>query len=103
MFYFLPRLTGCWLLSSFQITSSDYVLFKLLEMQKVDSTTLFRVSARYHELDTSGEGALDIGLEVTEVVLHVICCAHDQLLHGVALLQVRLSVRCPKMAIAATK
>ena len=37
---------------------------QLLEMQKVDAGILFRISCRYRELDTSGEGALDVGVEV---------------------------------------
>jgi len=46
------------------VTEADFVLFKLLEMQAVDPVLVDRISATYRRLDTSGEGALDIGTEV---------------------------------------
>jgi hypothetical protein len=47
-----------------RVSEAEYVLFKLQQMLKVDMNMLERLIDRFHELDSGGEGSLDVGLEV---------------------------------------
>jgi len=47
-----------------RVSEADYVLFKLQELQAVDTSVLDKLVTCYHNLDTSGDGALDIGIEI---------------------------------------
>jgi hypothetical protein len=40
------------------------VLFKLIQMQKVDADMLDQLIDRFEELDVEGEGCLDIGFDI---------------------------------------
>ena len=47
-----------------RVTETDYLLFKLLQLQKVDVAVLEKLVDRYHALDVDNSGTLEIGLEV---------------------------------------
>jgi hypothetical protein len=47
-----------------QVSESNYILFKLQQMQKLDSQMLDRLIDRYHELDVDGSGYLNVGVEI---------------------------------------
>jgi len=47
-----------------RVSEADYVLFKLQQMLKVDMDMLERLLDRFHDLDSGGEGSLDVGLEI---------------------------------------
>jgi hypothetical protein len=47
-----------------RVSESEYILFKLQQMQKLDSQMLDRLIDRYRELDVDGSGFLTIGLEI---------------------------------------
>jgi len=46
------------------ITEADYIVFKLLQMQKVDMGLLAKLQKRFDEINTDGSGVLNIGEEV---------------------------------------
>jgi hypothetical protein len=46
------------------VSESNYILFKLQQMQKLDSQMLDRLIDRYHELDVDGSGYLNVGVEI---------------------------------------
>jgi len=46
------------------ITEADYVLFKLMQMMKVDADVLDMLIDRFEEIDDNGNGWLDIGIDV---------------------------------------
>ena len=46
------------------ITEADYVLFKLMQMMKVDADVLDMLINRFEEIDDNGNGWLDIGIDV---------------------------------------
>ncbi len=47
-----------------RVTEAEYVLFKLMQMQKVDLDILARLIEKYHELDADGTGFLQLGSEI---------------------------------------
>jgi hypothetical protein len=47
-----------------QVSQSDFILFKLQQMQKLDYQMLDRLIDRYHELDIDGNGYLTVGDEI---------------------------------------
>lgn len=47
-----------------KVTQPDFILFKLQQMQQVDSQILDRLIDRYNELDTDGSGFLTLGNEI---------------------------------------
>jgi len=51
------------LLRNGRISQTEYVLFKLHQMQKLDENLLIRLTDRFKELDVHGDGTLDIGVD----------------------------------------
>ena len=46
------------------MTECDFILFKLLQLQKVDIPIFEKIVSRYHDLDVDNSGALDVGVEI---------------------------------------
>jgi hypothetical protein len=47
-----------------RVTEADFVLFKLQQMLKADASSIDRLHDRFREIDSSGRGALLIGIDI---------------------------------------
>jgi len=54
------------------VLEEDYLIFKLLQLQKVDEDLLARLQCRFDELDTEGHDELIVGSDIpsAEQVIH---------------------------------
>jgi hypothetical protein len=46
------------------VTEAEYLIFKLLQLQKVDEELLGRLQTRFDELDTDGQDGLNVGTDI---------------------------------------
>ena len=52
-----------------RVSESGYVLFKLLQMQKVDERSLNQLIDRWRSLDENGDGYLQVGVEIPSAAM----------------------------------
>ena len=65
----IEEATGIDLDGDGRVSESGYVLFKLLQMQKVDERSLNQLIDRWRSLDENGDGYLQVGVEIPSAAM----------------------------------